>query len=149
MFASLRHNHRLLLQSRAGAETLPSPPQQSRREAVRVSSLGRGMRTLANGREAGMVEEAAVVHGRAAGRRAGPEDRAARAPSGQQTGTLIPIRVACLETRRTGVSGPGPGLDQPLMAAKTAEGTRKAQVPTFLRPSLVVRRGLGCPRWKK
>ena len=112
-----------------------------------MTSLGRGMRTLANGREAGMVEEAAVVHGRAAGRRAGPEDRAARAPPGQQAGTLIPTRVACPETRRTGVSGPG--LEQPLMAAKTAEGTRKAQVPTFLRPSLVVRRGLRCPRWKK
>ena len=147
MFASLRRNHQLLLQSRAGAETLPSPPQPSRREAVRVTSLGRGMHTLANGREAGMVEEAAVVHGRAAGRRAGPEDRAARAPPGQQIGTLIPIRVACLETSRTGVSGPG--LEQPLIAAKTAEGTRKAQVPTFLRPSLVVRRGLSCPRWKK
>ena len=112
-----------------------------------MTSLGRGMHTLANGQEAGTVEEAAVVHGGAAGRRAGPEDRAARAPPGQQAGTLIPTRVACPETRRTGVSGPG--LEQPLIAAKTAEGTRKEQVPTFLRPSLVVRRGLSCPRWKK
>ena len=61
MFASLRHNHQLLLQSRAGAETLPSPPQPSQREAVRVTSLGRRMHTLANGQEAGTVEEAAVA----------------------------------------------------------------------------------------
>ena len=141
MFACLRRNHQLLLQS--------IPPQPSQREAVRVTLLGRRTPTLANGQEAGTVEEAAVAHGGLAGRRAGPEDRAARAPSGQQTGTLIPTRVACLETSRTGVSGPGPGLEQPLMAAKTAEGTRKAPVPTFLRPSLVIRRGLGCPRWKK
>ena len=141
MFASLRRNHQLLLQS--------IPPQPSQREAVRVTLLGRRTPTLANGQEAGTVEEEAVAHGGAAGRRAGPEDRAARAPPGQQAGTLTPTRVACLETRRTGASGPGPGLEQPLMAAKTAEGTRKAQVPTFLRPSLVVRRGLGCPRWKK
>ena len=147
MFASLRHNHRLLLQSRAGAETLPSPPQPSRREAVRVTLLGRRTPTLANGQEAGTVELEAVARGGAAGRRAGPEDRAARAPSGQRTGTPIPIRVACLETTRTGDTGPGP--EGPRMAAKTAEGTRKAQVPTFLRPSLVVRRGLSCPRWKK
>ena len=139
MFASLRRNHQRLLQS--------IPPQPSQREAVRVTLLGRRTPTLANGQEVGTVEEEAVAHGGAAGRRAGPEDRAARAPSGQRTGTPIPIRVACLETSRTGVSGPG--LERPLIAAKTAEGTRKAQVRTFLRPSLVVRRGLRCPRWKK
>ena len=141
MFASLRRNHELLLQS--------IPPQSSQREAVRVALLGRRTPTLANGQEVGTVEEEAVAHGGAAGRQAGPEDRAARAPPGQRAGTLLPTRVACLETRRTGVSGPGPGLDQPLMAAKTAEGTCVVQVPTFLRPSLVVRRGLRCPRWKK
>ena len=141
MFPCLRRNHQLLLQS--------IPPQPSQREVVRVTLLGRHTPTLANGQEVGTVEEEAVAHGGAAGRQAGPEDRAARAPPGQRAGTLPPTRVACLETRRTGVSGLGLGLDQPLMAAKTAEGTRKAKVPTFLRPSLVVRRGLSCPRWKK
>ena len=132
MFACLRRNHQLLLQS--------IPPQSSQREAVRVALLGRRTPTLANGQEVGTVEEEAVAHGGAAGRQAGPEDRAARAPPGQRAGTLLPTRVACLETSRTGVSGPG--LEGPLIAAKTAEGTRKVKVRTFLRPSLVVRRGL-------
>ena len=141
MFPSLRRNHQLLLQS--------IPPQPSQREAVRVALLGRRTPILANGQEVGTVEEEAVARGGAAGRQAGPEDRAARAPPGQRAGMLPPTRVACLETRRTGVSGLGPGYDQPLMVARKAEGIRKAPVPIFLRPSLVVRRGLRCPRWKK